>query len=74
MNDPGEKDRQLGRQARVASIVIAATMIIWMVAQLLGGELGLEARYVFLFDLFALAGFTWALVVTWQIWKKRRGE
>ena len=65
-------DRRLAGQARLAAVVIAATMILWMGAQWLGGELGLPARYVFLFDLMALAAFLWALVVTWTIWRKRR--
>lgn len=73
MNDRGDNDRALARQARLVSVVIAATMILWMLAQVIGGQIGLPERYVFLFDLFALAGFTWALVVTWQIWRKRRG-
>jgi hypothetical protein len=71
--DQGNRDRRLARQARLVSVVIASTMILWMLAQVVGGRLGLEERYVFLFDLLALAGFTWALVVTWQIWRKRRG-
>jgi hypothetical protein len=71
--DQGNRDRELARQARLVSLVIASTMILWMLAQVVGGRLGLEERYVFLFDLFALAGFFWALVVTWQIWRKRRG-
>lgn len=70
--DP-DTDRELARQARLVSIVIAATMILWMTAQWTGGKLGLPDHYVFLFDLFALAGFLWALIVTWQIWRKRRG-
>ena len=74
MTRRGKKDEALARQAKLVSIVIAATMILWMLAQWIGRELGLGARYVFLFDLFALAGFIWALVVTWQIWRKRRGE
>ncbi len=69
--DPGT-DRTLARQARVVSLVIAGTMILWMAAQWLGGKLGLPERYVFLFDLFALAGFLWALIVTWQIWRRGR--
>jgi hypothetical protein len=73
MSDRRDKDRDLARKARVVSVVIALTMILWMLAQVIGGKLGLEERYVFLFDFFALAGFTWALVVTWQIWRKRRG-
>ena len=69
-----ETDRALARQARVVSIVIALTMILWMAAQWIGGEFGLPDHYVFLFDLFALAGFLWALIVTFQIWRKRRGS
>jgi hypothetical protein len=67
-----DRDRQLAVQARLAALVIAATMSLWMGAQWLGGELGLPARYVFLFDLMALAALLWALGVTWTIWRKRR--
>ena len=67
-----DPDKILARQARLVSIVIAATMILWMAAQWIGGELGLPDRYVFLFDMFALAGFFWAMVVTYQIWRKRK--
>lgn len=72
MRDDPKLEKSLSRQARQVSVVIALTMILWMLAQFLGGRLGLPGRYVFLFDLFALAGFFWALVVTWQIWRKRR--
>ncbi|MBT8415213.1 MAG: DUF5337 domain-containing protein [Boseongicola sp.] len=72
MSDDREHQKSLSRQARLVSVVIAATMILWMLAQFVGGQLGLPSHYVFLFDLFALAGFFWALVVTWQIWRKRR--
>ena len=68
------KDQALTRRARFVSIVIAGTMILWMVAQWVGGELGLPDRFVFLVDLFALAGFLWALIVTFQIWRKRRAH
>lgn len=74
-----ERDRQAGeralaRQARTVAIVIAATMLLWMAAQWLGGRLGWPTRYAFLFDLAALAAFTWALVVGVQIWRKRRKD
>jgi hypothetical protein len=72
MSDGTDPDKILARQARLVSIVIAATMVGWMAAQWTGGRLGLPDRYVFLVDLFALAGFLWALFVTWQIWRKRR--
>ncbi len=73
MSEPGtEQSRENGRLARQISIVIAATMILWMAAQWIGGALGLPEEYVFLADLFALAGFLWALIVTWQLWRKTR--
>lgn len=72
MSDGLDSEKMLARQARLASIVIAVTMVGWMAAQWAGGRLGLPERYVFLVDLFALAGFLWALIVTWQIWRKRR--
>ncbi|NNE89279.1 MAG: DUF5337 domain-containing protein [Silicimonas sp.] len=68
------KEQALSRQARFVSIVIAGTMILWMAAQWLGGKLGVAEHYVFLADLFALAGFLWALIVTFQIWRKRRAH
>ena len=64
----------MARQARLVAVVIAMTMLLWMAAQWLGGEMGWEVRYVFLFDLVALAAFTWGMYVTWQIWRKRRED
>ncbi|WP_149589671.1 DUF5337 domain-containing protein [Tabrizicola flagellatus] len=71
-NRPDPADLQRARQVRLVAIVLAGTMLLWMGAQVLGGQLGLETRYVFLFDLLAIAGFVWALVVTYQIWRGRR--
>lgn len=72
MSDDTDMDRILSRRARVVSIVIAFTMLGWMAAQWVGLKAGIEDRYFFLFDLFALAAFLWALFVTWQIWRRRR--
>ena len=72
MEKKDDRDERLARQARVASIVIAATMVLWMSAQWAGGKFGLETRWVFLFDLAALAGLAWALIVTWNVWRNRR--
>ena len=76
MKRPEQQDTALAREARLVAIVIAATMVLWLGAQWLGGLAGWETRYVFLFDLAALAAFVWALVVTWRIWRrqKRQGE
>ena len=69
----GNKGRDDGRQARLVALVIAGTMLLWMGGQWLGGQMGWETRYVFLLDLAAMAGFIWAFVVTYQIWRARRG-
>ena len=70
---PDPSDLKRAAQARLVGIVLVGTMVLWLGAQWLGGQLGWETRYVFLFDLAALAGFLWALVVTYQIWRGRRG-
>lgn len=74
MNRPDpEQERKTALQARLVAFVLAGTMLLWMGAQYLGGQLGWQARYVFLFDFAAIAAFFWALVVTYQIWRKRQG-
>ncbi len=71
---PSDPDRHLARQARLAAIVIAVTMVLWIAAQWAGGTLGWQSRYVFLFDMAALAAFFFALVVTFRIWRARRNS
>lgn len=70
---PDPDDTKRAPQARLVAFVIAGTMILWMGAQWLGGEMGWETRFVFLFDFAAIAAFVWAMVVTYQIWRGRRG-
>ncbi len=65
-------DRDQARQARLVAFVVAGTAVLWMGAQWLGGKMGWEARFVFLFDLAAIAAFIWAMFVTYQIWRKRQ--
>jgi hypothetical protein len=73
MHRPDPQELKRAAQARLVAIVIAVTMLLWMGAQWLGGQMGWETRFVFLFDFAALAAFLWALVVTYQIWRGRRG-
>ena len=74
MAQPDKEEMARARQARLAAIVIAVTMVLWLAAQFVGGRLGLPARFVFLFDFAALAAFFWALVVAFQIWRARRSK
>lgn len=70
MKKAGGRDLTLAREARLVAVVIAATVVLWLGMQWLGGRLGWDASYAFLFDLAALAAFFWALVTTWRIWRR----
>ncbi len=70
---PDPKERHRARQARLVSVVITATMVLWIGAQYVGGQMGWPPRFALLFDLLAVAGFAWALVVTYRIWRQRQG-
>ena len=66
----GPKDD--GGQVKLVSIVLVATMGLWLILQMLGGQYGWPARYTFLVDLAALAGFLWVMITTYRIWRGRR--
>jgi hypothetical protein len=63
---------QKRKKARVASVVIFITIVVWMGGTWIGGAIGLPIRYAFLFDFAALAALFWALVVLFQVWNSGR--
>ena len=71
MTRPAPQDPDAA-QSRLVGLVIVGTVVLWMGAQWLGGEMGWDSRYVFLFDLAALAAFIWALAVTFRLWRRRQ--
>ena len=67
------KERRRGsKQGRVVGLVIAISMVIWILAQSLGPYLGLPGRYAILIDLLALVAFLWALISGMLMWRSRR--
>ncbi|MGQ0610281.1 MAG: DUF5337 domain-containing protein [Paracoccaceae bacterium] len=72
MRGPSDRPQATARQARLVGLVLIATMVLWMAAQAVGGQMGWSPRAALLVDLAALAGFLWALITTYQIWRKRR--
>ena len=60
------------RQGRVVGLVIAATMLIWILAQSLGSYLGLPGRYALLIDFLAMVAFFWAIISGILMWRSRR--
>jgi predicted MFS family arabinose efflux permease len=69
---PNKTDIRNARDARLVAIVLVGTMALWLGAQWMGGHFGWESRFVFLFDLAALAGFFWTMVVTYRIWRRQK--
>ena len=60
------------RQGRVVGLVIAVTMLIWILAQSLGSYLGLPGRYALLIDFLAMVAFLWAIISGLLMWRSRR--
>lgn len=69
-----ENDKELARRGRMAAIVIAGTGVFWILATIIGGQLGLTQRTRALFDLMALAGFAWAVWMIYQVWQLRQSD
>lgn len=65
-------DAALAKQGRMVALVIAGTMVFWIVAQWLGPQLGLAGRFALLIDFAVLAALIWSMIVTYQIWRKRQ--
>lgn len=67
-----DQEQALARKLRMVAVVIAVAGVLWMGAQWIGGQIGLNPKFAFLFDLAALAAFFWTMIVTYQIWRTRR--
>lgn len=57
---------------RTPALTIAGVALVWLALGWLGGQQGWGARTMVLIDLAAMAGFLWALVVTYWIWRRRQ--
>ena len=60
------------RQGRVVGLVVAVTMLIWILAQSLGSYLALPGRYALLIDFLAMVAFLWAIISGILMWRSRR--
>ncbi len=69
-----QSDKILAKKGQTVGLVIAITMVLWLIANLAGPQLGLPGRYALLFDFAALAALIWAMVVTFQMWQARQHD
>lgn len=65
-------DQKLARKGRMLSLVIAGTLLLWMLLQVISPMLGLPGRYALLFDFAAIAALIWALINGFQLWRSRQ--
>ena len=72
MASPDPREEKLAKQTRKVALVIAGTIVLWLLVQMIGAQYGWPLKYALLVDLAAGAAFIWALVVTYQIWRARR--
>jgi threonine/homoserine/homoserine lactone efflux protein len=56
------------------ALFLAGVGVFWIVATWAGSSLGLSMRLRALFDLIALAGFGWALWMTYGIWRSSQKD
>ena len=69
--EQNQNSPQIGQ--RIA-IVVAATGVLWICANLAGEFLGLSVRARAFFDLVALAAFGFALYMTFNLWRDRQND
>ncbi len=67
-------EQTLVRKGRITGSVIAASGVLAILAPWLVQVLRLEPRFEMLFYFFSLAGFVWAFVNIYQIWRARRNN
>jgi hypothetical protein len=64
---PARRDPALVRAGKRAALAVAVVGVLWIAATAAGQTYGWSVRTRAFFDLFALAGFAWALYLTWQV-------
>ncbi len=70
-----EQDKAIATKGRHISLVIAGTMVAWLILSLLiGPAIGLPGRYALLFDFAALAAMIYAGVNIIQLWRMRQNS
>ncbi|WP_283966306.1 DUF5337 domain-containing protein [Tritonibacter sp. AK171] len=69
------QDKAIAAKGRHISLVIAGTMVAWLILSLLiGPAIGLPGRYALLFDFAALAAMIYAGVNIIQLWRMRQNS
>lgn len=77
MNKSGKDSPQRTRQrfqTRLASFVMLVSVGLSLGGGWVSAQVGMSLRYAVLFDLIALAGFAFAMIVLLQVWRARQNQ
>lgn len=69
-----DRDKALARKGRHISLVIAGTIVLWLLVQFVAPRVGLPGRYALLFDFAALAALIYVFVNIYQLRRDRRNN
>ncbi len=69
-----EQEKALARKGRHISLVIAGTIVLWLLIQFVAPLVGLPGRYALLFDFAALAALIYVFVNIYQLRRDRRNS
>jgi hypothetical protein len=67
-----KRDQSQSKKGKMAGLVIAGSMLLWLGLQWVAVELEISGRIMLLIDLFVMAAMLWSLIITFQIWRTRR--
>lgn len=71
---PARADPRSLAEGRRVALTLVAVGLLWAGLTWAGGQFGWSQRLRALLDLFALAGFGVALLMTFRLWRQRRTE
>ena len=69
-----ERDKQLARQGRLVSIVIAVAITLWLISNWVVTTYNIPIEYALLFDFAALGAMVWAFIVAIRMRRERRAK
>ncbi|MEX0970105.1 MAG: DUF5337 family protein [Paracoccaceae bacterium] len=62
------------KQVRLAAYVMLGSAALFFGGAWISAQLGLAQRWAVIFDLVALAGFAFAIIVLFQVWRARQRQ
>ncbi len=71
---PRPEDSKTAKAGQRAALFLAGVGVFWVLAIWAGSAFNLPVRVRALLDLFALAGFGWALWMTYLVWRARQPD